>query len=223
MGRLKAAVFDLDGLMIDSEPLQLRGTNLALKPLGIQIDEAEWMRMVGRRTIDNLERLRDTYGFEADLQDVKRVKDEEYRRLITLEIPQMPALHSAMEVCREGGLDLALASCSVRTDVEIVLDSLGLSEDFQVVVTGDDVSIGKPDPEIFLETARRLRVSPHACVVLEDTAYGLAAAKATGMWCIAVPNRFTADQDFEKADLVLETLGELDLDMLNGLREDIGG
>jgi HAD superfamily hydrolase (TIGR01509 family) len=221
MARLEAAVFDLDGLMIDSEPLQWRATNLALRPLGIQIDEQQWMRMVGRRTIDNLERLRETYGLEADLQEVERVKDEAYRRLIKQDVRPMPGLHAAMDVCRRAGLDLALASCSVRADVEIVLNSLGLNGSFRVVVTGADVSIGKPDPQIFLETARRLRVDPCECVALEDTAYGVAAAKTAGMLCIAVPNRFTVDQDFDLADVVLHSLTELDLDTLNGLQDDI--
>jgi HAD superfamily hydrolase (TIGR01509 family) len=223
MARLEAAVFDLDGLMIDSEPLQWRATNLALRPLGIQIDEQQWMRMVGRRTIDNLERLRETYGLEADLQEVERVKDEAYRRLIKQDVRPMPGLHAAMDVCRRAGLDLALASCSVRADVEIVLNSLGLNGSFRVVVTGADVSIGKPDPQIFLETARRLRVDPCECVALEDTAYGVAAAKTAGMLCIAVPNRFTVDQDFDLADVVLHSLTELDLDTLNGLQDDIHG
>jgi HAD superfamily hydrolase (TIGR01509 family) len=219
MERLKAAIFDLDGLMVDSEPLQWRAMNLALSPLGIQIDESEWISMVGRRTIDNLARLRERHGFDIDPEEIEGAKNQTYRSLIRQGVIPMPGLHHAIDICSRGGLDLGLASSSVRTDVEIILRSLGLNGVFHSVVTGDDVPIGKPDPAIFLEAARRLSVSPSKCIVLEDTAYGVAAAKAAGMLCVAVPNRFTTHQDFRRADLVLRALTELSVSTLKSVQD----
>ena len=112
---------------------------------------------------------------------------------------------------------MAVASSSVRTDIEVILQSLGLLDEFEVIISGDQVKEGKPHPEIFLGAARLLGIEPAHCLALEDTTYGVAAAKAAGMYCIAVPNRFTANQDFDQADLVLDSLAQFELDALPAL------
>jgi HAD superfamily hydrolase (TIGR01509 family) len=217
MDQIITVIFDLDGLMIDSEPLQWRAMNIALKPLGLQISGSEWIRMVGKKTIENLQLLKNTYGFEEDLSYVEHMKNKAYRNIIRQEVTPMPGLYHALETCQKARLRLALASSSVQEDIEIILNKLGLKQTFDVIVSGDQVRQGKPDPEIFLKAAFKLNVVPSQCVVLEDTAYGVAAAKEASMSCIAVPNRFTKHQDFGRADLVLDSLYELDLDTLKTL------
>ncbi|MFL5732403.1 MAG: HAD family hydrolase [Chloroflexia bacterium] len=216
---LQAVIFDMDGLMIDSEPVQLRATNSALDPLGVRIAETEWAGMVGRRAIDMLADLKSKYGFDADIHDVQRAKNAFYRDLIAREVPPMPGLYEAIEVCKQAGLRLALASSSIREDISLVLASLHLQQTFEVIVSGDQVTHGKPHPDIFRAAARRLGVPPENCLVLEDTAHGIQAAKAAGMFACAVPNRFTAGQDFRQADAVLASLADLKL----ALPESPGG
>lgn len=214
MANIEAVIFDLDGLIIDSEPLQWKAMNIALEPLGIRITEAEWIEMVGRKTIENLSRLKKKYGFEGSLAEIEATKNETYRAIIRQELKPMPGLPHAINVCRMAQLRLGVASSSVRTDIEVILESLKILDMFDAIVSGDQVPEGKPHPAIFLRAAQLLGIEPIHCLVLEDTVYGVVAAKAAGMFCIAIPNRFTSNQDLSQADLVLESLAQLDLNAL---------
>ena len=217
MANIEAVIFDLDGLIVDSEPIQWRAMNIALQPLGIQITESEWIEMVGRKTIDNLKSLKKKHGFEKSLTEIEEAKNEAYRKIIMTELKPMPGLTHALNVCGKRQLRMAVASSSVHTDIEVILQSLGLLDEFEVIISGDQVEEGKPHPEIFLGAARLLGIEPAHCLALEDTTYGVAAAKAAGMYCIAVPNRFTANQGFDQADLVLDSLAQFELDALPAL------
>lgn len=214
---LQAVIFDMDGLMIDSEPVQWRAMNSVVAPYGVTIDEPEWASMVGRRAVDNLALLSEKHHLEVDPAELVISKNAAYHDLIRHRenVIPMPGLYEAIDEARQAGLKLALGSSSVLGDIKIILKALSLSTTFDVVVSGDQVARGKPDPDIFLEVARRLAVHPSRCLVLEDTAHGVAAAKAAGMMCIAVPGHFTRHQDFSKADAVLKSLSELDFSRLN--------
>lgn len=211
MASIEAVIFDLDGLIIDSEPLQWKAMNIALEPLGMQITESQWIGMVGRKTAENLDLLKKEHGLEMNLVEVEAAKNEAYRTIIRQELKPMPGLPHAIEVCRKARLRLGVASSSVRPDIEVILGSLGMLDIFDIIVSGDQVSEGKPNPAIFLKAAQLLRVDPRHCLVLEDTVYGVVAAKSAGMLCIAIPNRFTSNQDLSQADLILKSLAELDL------------
>jgi HAD superfamily hydrolase (TIGR01509 family) len=215
MGRIQAAIFDLDGLMIDSEPLQLQAINRALAPLGIELTEAEWMRLVGQRSIEIIRQLKDLYHFDRDPAEIEAAKLHAYRQIIQEKdaLKLMPGVREAMRACRTLQLKLALASSSVEADISIILSKFGLDSAFDVIVSGDQVAVGKPDPTIFLETARRLAVEPRKCLVLEDSPGGISAANAAGMLSVAIPNRFAAQQDFSRANVVLKDLFEFTRDL----------
>ena len=217
MKELHAAIFDMDGLMIDSEPLQLRAMNASLQPYGARIEEDEWAGLIGQRGVDIFTSIREREGLEVEVPELLRIKNEAYHKILESEVHAMPGLDSAIEVCKRAGLRLALASSSVLRDIFIVLDRLGLRSVFDVVVSGEHVERGKPEPDIFLQTAELLGIPPGECVVLEDTTHGVAAAKAAGMLCIAVPNHYTRGQDFHAADLVLGSLADLSLPGLESL------
>lgn len=207
---MQAAIFDLDGLLIDSEPLQLRAINRALVPVGVRLTEADWMGYVGTRSIEIITRLRAAHGFEAAPDDIEAAKLAAYRQIIRQPgaLSLMPGVHAALAACRASGLTLAIASSSVRGDIAIILDILDLSAAFETITAGDEVTSGKPAPDIFIETARRLAVAPAECLVLEDSPHGVAAANTAGMLSVAIPNRFTARQDFSDAAVVLHDLLE---------------
>jgi len=211
--QIEAAIFDMDGLMIDSEPLQWQAVNATLAPYGLALDEATWVQWVGRRASDSFAALKATHPTLPDVAELLERKNAEYRQRIPL-VPAMPGLQYAIEHCRAAGLKLALASSSVRSDIDLVLTTLGLSGVFAVVVSGEDVVRSKPDPAIFLLAAERLAVLASRCLVFEDTNYGLTAAKAAGMYAIAVPGYFTQQQDFSQADRILSSLADFDLGRL---------
>jgi len=212
MKRYAGIIFDMDGLMIDSEPLQLKAVNEALKPLGIFVNETDFIDMVGKKSIENFSWLKDKYGFAEPPESLEQKKNRAYLSIIQRELKPMPGLFQAIESCKRKGLELAIASSSVREDIDIVLKILGLANTFGVVASGDEVKKGKPDPEIFLKAAEKMEKDPSCLIVLEDTGFGVDAAKAAGMYCIAIPNGFTLHHDFSKADMVLNSLLDLNLD-----------
>lgn len=211
---IEAVIFDLDGLMIDSEPLQLKAMNIALVDFGIQLSESKWKPMVGHKTKENFLQIINDYKINADLLILIERKNNAYRQIIRKHVPPMPGLHEAINNIKKTSWKLAIASSSVKDDINIILKNLNLENSFDIVVSGDQVNRGKPDPEIFLKTASKLKTSPNKCLVLEDTIYGVNAAKSAGMFCIAIPNKYTATNDFSNADLVLESLIEITPEIL---------
>jgi HAD superfamily hydrolase (TIGR01509 family) len=208
MRRFQAVIFDLDGLIIDSEPLQLRAINQALAPVGITLTEADWVLRVGYKSIETIRRLQAQHGFDQNPDEIERDKVRAYQQIIREgdALKLMPGVCEAIHACQDAQLALALASSSVRADIAVILDTFELSGLFDVVVAGDEVSKGKPDPEIFLKAAEGLAVDPAACLVLEDAPSGIAAAHAAGMVSIAIPNRFTQHQNFNEAQVIVATL-----------------
>ena len=208
MRRMQAAIFDLDGLIVDSEPLQLRAINRALAPVGIALTEADWMQRVGHKSIETIRLLKARHGFAADPDAIEQAKLTAYRQLIRQDgaLALMPGVHEAIRACQGVGLKLAIASSSVRADIDAILSAFGLGQHFATVVAGDEVARGKPDPAIFLAAAERLAVDPAVCLALEDAPSGIAAANAAGMASIAIPNRFTRHQNFDDARAVLDSL-----------------
>lgn len=217
MTALHAAIFDMDGLIADTEPVMRLAVNAALAPYGVQVGEEGWARMVGKRGIENFTDLKEMHGLHPEPDELLRAKNAAYHRLLRENVAPMPGVYEAIETCKAQGLKLALASSASAQDIAIVLEALRLDGAFEEVVSGDDVIKGKPDPQIFLLAAARMGVEPPRCVVLEDTAYGVTAAKAGGMRCIAVPNYFTSDQDFSRADAVLSSLVSFSPAVLQGL------
>jgi HAD superfamily hydrolase (TIGR01509 family) len=218
MSWIRLVIFDMDGLMIDSEHAQRDAMNMALAPSGVQIPEAEWGGMIGRRAVDILAGLREQYSLTTGVVELLDLKNRAYSALIETEVTPMPGLYELVERCRQAGLPAAVASSSCLEDIRAVVRGLGLESAFAALVSGDHVSKGKPDPEIFLLTARRLNVEPGRCVVLEDTAHGITAAKRAGMVGVAIPNSLTKDQDFSEADMVLNSLADVDISALEELR-----
>jgi HAD superfamily hydrolase (TIGR01509 family) len=217
MPRIKGIIFDMDGLMVDSEPVQLKAINDALQPLGIRVDDDEFIDMVGRKAIENFIWLKNKHGFKETPEELNEVKNRAYLKRIQTELVTMPGLAHALELCEKEKLITAIASSSPLKDILEVLKLLDLAERFRMISSGDQVKNGKPDPEIFLIALEMLGGSATDYLVLEDAGHGVNAAKAADMYCIAVPNRYTKHQDFSRADRVLNSLEELDMKMINNL------
>jgi HAD superfamily hydrolase (TIGR01509 family) len=217
MSKIKSVVFDMDGLMVDSEPVQFKAVNDALKPLGISVSENDFIDMVGRKSIENFRYLQKQYGFEESPETLEKRKNRAYFKRVCLyrELKPMPGLFPALDMCEKNNLELVLASSSPANDVHMTLEILGLEKRFSIIVSGDQVKKGKPDPEIFLKAAGISGKNPRAFVALEDTGHGVNAAKAAGMYAIAIPNGFTRHHDFSKADRVLNSLEDLSIEIIN--------
>jgi HAD superfamily hydrolase (TIGR01509 family) len=198
-------VFDLDGVIVDSEPIHEQATDEYLASLGIPDDEALRQDMMGRRVRELTDVL--AKRLERPPEEVFAEREAIFWRLLERDGPRpMPGLEGAIARLSGAGLELAVATSGTRAYVGFVLERLGVRAAFKAVVSGDDVTLGKPDPETYLLTAGLLGADPADCVALEDTFHGVIAARSAGMHAVAVPNALTAGMDFSAADAVVADL-----------------
>ena len=216
---IKAVIFDMDGLMIDSEGKQSLAIEWLLREQGTEpvLTEQGIVHIAGIRATDNLQRLKDHHQLAASIDDLHTRKDELYRQTLAEGVDVMPGLPELLDSLSQAPVKKALASGSSKPDITIVLRHLKLENYFDAVVSGYEVAHGKPAPDIFLEAAKRLTVTPEYCVVFEDSGTGVQAAKAAGMKVIAVPNRYTKSHDFDAADLIVGSLAELSWQVIKNL------
>jgi HAD superfamily hydrolase (TIGR01509 family) len=209
---IRAAIFDFDELLINLQAQHFAADRASLAALGHAYDDLPAsirLEGSGRRISELVAEMRDHFGI-ADSVDTLMQRRQEHFLLALREaqtLPAMPGAVEAIDALHAAGYPLAVTSSGIREYIMLVLDRLGITDRFSVVITGEDVTHGKPHPEPYLVTAERLGVPPATCVVFEDATVGVLAAKAAGMRCIAVPNPdATQTQDLSVADLILPSL-----------------
>lgn len=214
-----AVIFDMDGLMIDSEGNQSVSYEKVLREHGVepQYDAHGVIQVVGMRAVDNWKRLKDKHDLAASVEELMARKKEIYHALLREGVQIQPGLIELLADLKTKDIKRAIASSSTRGSIDLVIGHLGLHDYFDAIVSGEDVIHGKPAPDIYLKATRLIDVSPGDCVALEDAGEGVAAAKAAGMKVIAVPNLYTEKQDFSEADLVIGSLQELSWDVISRL------
>ena len=187
--KIEAVVFDMDGLMLDTEPLYKMAWQRASADVGYELDDVSYTRLVGRPTGDCEAALRAQFGSEFPL-DRFRVRWPELWQAGVAEagIATKPGLFELLAFLDQRGLRLGVATSSEAEYAEFSLRSAGLAGRFAVVVTGDQVTRGKPAPDIYVEAAARLRVKPERCVALEDSEAGILAASGAGMIALLIPD-----------------------------------
>ena len=208
--RIDAVVFDMDGLMLDTEPLYKSAWQQALAELGHELDDASYLRFVGRSTEDCESDLVAQLGAAFPLETF-RLRWPVLWRICADEqgIAAKAGLHELIAFVRNEGLPLALATSSDSSFTELSLGCANLLGSFDVVVTGDQVTHPKPAPNIYIEAARRLDVDPRHCVALEDSDAGILAASRAGMVPLLVPDlKKPAEEAIEAAFRVLGSLHE---------------
>jgi mannitol-1-/sugar-/sorbitol-6-/2-deoxyglucose-6-phosphatase len=216
---LRAIFFDMDGLLIDSEPLwheaEIHGFGLA----GLRLTTEQCLETTGLR-VDEVVRFRYAETpWEAPSQEVVTAAIVE--RLVALVHEKgvlKPGVPEALDFARRSGLRMALASSSPYVIIDAVLDTFGLRSAFEVIHSAEEETRGKPEPDVYLTAARKLGVDPADSLALEDSPNGVLAAKAAGMKCIAVPEPVHRhDPRLARADAVIDGLEEFDADLLKRL------
>ncbi len=196
----------MDGLMLNTEDVfDLAGQEL-LARRGMDMTDAIRHRMIGRRPQEAFAAMKEVTGIPDAIEDLM----EETRRLFAEYAEQslscMPGLADLLQEAVAAGIPRAVATSSPRRYMEDLLNRFDLLPFFQTTLTAEDVTCGKPHPEIYLTAARRLGVSPPSMLVLEDSEAGTRAAAAAEAFVVAVPNRHTADGDFSMARFVADSL-----------------
>lgn len=186
---LKAVIFDLDGLLADTEPLSFRIYQELLAPYGLGFDLAHYAaHYSGRTAIANLQQCRQEFGLEASVDALLRQTEEIEARLLAVGVDLKKGAYALLDHLRAEGLSIALATSSAKDRAEGILKSAGIADYFDAFVCAADIQHSKPHPEIFQKAAQKLGLSPAECLVLEDSEAGVEAAFRAGIPVIHIPD-----------------------------------
>ena len=212
-------MFDFDGLILDTETPEFGAWQDVFGQHGVSLVAADWAHVIGSTDHgwDGANEIARATGRVVDRDEVKARWRVRHAEMLAQEVVR-PGVAELVELAKARGLGLAIASSSPRAWVQGHLERLGLYAAFDAVATGDEVERTKPDPALYTLAVRRLGVPAASAVALEDSPNGIRAAHAAGLRCVAVPNDVSRHLDVSAADLVLDSLAELDLDALPAAR-----
>ncbi len=218
---VKAVIFDVDGVLVDTGRLHLEAWRALARELGLPPPDERWFRRTfGRRNEEILKTLLPHPPSQGELERLSRRKEALFRRLAKGKIEPLPGALALVRALKRRGFRLGIGTSTPPENLQMILEELGLRGAFDAWVTGADVERGKPDPEVFLKAAARLGVPPARCAVIEDAPAGVEAAKRAGMRAVAVTT--TAEPEAlqaKGADLVVDSLRALTPERLDTLLE----
>lgn len=213
---MRAVIFDMDGVLADSEPLICAAACEMFRERGVRVQPDDFLPFVGAGENRYIGGVAEKYGVALDIAQAKARTYELYLSMVPERLAVFPGAVRLVDACRAAGFRCAVASSADRIKVDANLRKIGLPpESWHAVITAEDVERRKPDPAIFLAAADRIGVPPDECTVVEDAVNGIAAAKAAGMRCVAVASTFPRER-LGQADLVRAAIALVTLDDLRG-------
>ena len=213
---IRAVIFDMDGVLTDSEPLINEAAIAMFAEQGLQVMPEDFLPFVGTGEDRYIGGVAEKHQFGLDLPAAKKRTYEIYLELVPRKLKAFPGAAALVTAVRQAGLRTAVASSADRIKIVANLETIGLPvSGWDAVVTGEDIVLKKPAPDIFLAAAKSLNEVPNACVVIEDAVNGIQAAKSAGMRCVAVAQTFSTDR-LVKADLVRRTISNVSVSDLLG-------
>jgi HAD superfamily hydrolase (TIGR01509 family) len=211
MQRLHAVIFDMDGVLIDSEPLHFEALRRTLSSDAYSLEQAENEAFLGTSTESTLETLVRRHALPGSVAEYGRRYDSAVLDVLAQPHAPQPGVLALIARLRALGLKLGLASSSRRAWIDATLASIGLSDAFDAITAGDDITHSKPDPEIYVLTAQRLGVGPERCVAIEDSPSGVQSAARAGMFVLAVRTAYTSHLPLPGATRIVESLVDVDV------------
>jgi beta-phosphoglucomutase len=214
-GLPKGVIFDMDGVLADSEPFITRAACMMFAELGLVVKAEDFIPFIGTGEDRFVGGVAEKYRFPLDLPRAKARTYDIYLEIIKGALKPLPGVHDFVSRCRQMGKRIAVASSADRRKVDGNLRQIDLPADmFTAVITGEDVTHKKPAPDIFIMAAERLGLPPHECLVIEDAVSGVTAAKAAGARCLALLTSFDRDA-LKAADFFAKDLSEAPAECLN--------
>lgn len=216
MSLLKACIFDLDGVIVDTVPAHYTAWKAMADEVGVPFDEKENENLKGVSRVNSMKHILSLGNIEKTDEEIKsytKRKNAIYVDIISSMTPKdiLPGVLKLIDTLKANGVGIAIGSASKNTPT--ILKCVGLDKVFKVIVDGNQITHSKPDPEVFLKGAEQLGVAPENCVVIEDAKSGVKAAKRGGMKCIGVGN----PEILKAADIVVNDLTAVDIDFLKAL------
>ena len=213
---VKAIIWDMDGVIADTAQYHLKGWQMVFPKRGVNYTEEDFRRNTGKRSDSIIRSVLGKKIAQGEIMAIIREKDETFRQLMAQNIKPFPGVLKLITSLKEHKFKIAIASSAPMENIQLITQSLKIQNCFDAIVSGWEVTKGKPDPQTFLLTAEKLEVAAENSIVIEDAISGVAASKRAGMRCIAVTNT-TPREDLREADLVIDTLEEITVNDLNRL------
>ena len=216
---LRAVIFDMDGVIIDSQPYHFAVEEKIFRELGFTVTEEESHSFVGMAGDRMWLYVKNKYGLRQSLQELmeydNRIRIDYFASLE--KVTPIPGIVDLLDELHRNNIKIALALSSSVEVIAIFISKSGLKHYFQQIISGDFVETGKPAPDIFIHTAQALQETATDCVVIEDSANGVKAAKAAGMKCIGFSNANSGNQDLSLADMVIDDFRKVNLQIFESL------
>lgn len=213
---MKAIIFDMDGVIIDSEPIHFEIEKGLLEELGGVYSGEAQNSFVGTTDYIMWSTFKEQFNLEPSIDEIINMKKEKFIENVN-RIPLIKHVKEFMSSLHEKGYLIALASSNNSCAVDEVIERFGLGKYLNFAISGEDVVNSKPHPEIFLKAAKRMKVNPSDCLVIEDAKNGVEAAKSAGMKCIGFNNPNSGNQDLSQADLIIDSYEDINLDTIKSL------
>ena len=209
---IRTVIFDMDGVIIDTEPIHHNAFLTQFAELGIAVSAAEYATFLGKSTRNVFQRLKQEYHLAPEVETMLLRKRELFNRLFDEDatLCLLPGVRVLIEDLRHHDVQLVVASSASKATISRVFDRFGLGEYFTHRVSGEDFAESKPHPAIFLRAAELAATPLAECIVIEDAANGVAAAKAAGIYCIAYVSPHSEGQNLHQADRIIRNFNELD-------------
>ena len=208
----KLIIFDVDGVLLDSETLYMEMNQSLFTQLGADISYSEYQTFIGISGKKMWTYIKEKSGLSQTVDELIAIEKE--LKHITLKktdlIPTI-GLVDFLKLLKQRSYTIAIASSGLKKNIDLILQKLNIGEYFELIVSGEQVAKGKPEPDIFLTVSEHYHANPKDCIVIEDSKNGVLAAKAAGMFCVGYYNPSSGEQDLSKADLVIKHFNDFRL------------
>ena len=215
---MKAVIFDMDGVIIDSEPIHFEVDMQTMREFGVNISKDELNKYVGTTNEYILNDLINKYKIQKSIKEILEYKMElTIRRIKETKINAISGIPELLISLKHNNIKTAIGSSSPKELIITVIEKFQLGKYFDCIVSGDEVKEGKPKPDIYLEVSKRIGVNPEECIVIEDSRNGVLAAKNAGMKCFGFRNVNSGNQDLSKADIIVDSIRNIDIEIIKVL------
>jgi HAD superfamily hydrolase (TIGR01509 family) len=213
---IEAVIFDMDGVLIDSEPISAEINMKLFNEWGLNVTQEEYDSYIGTNSYFMWDSIKSRHNLLDASEDlIKKQRLNYFNYLKTMVIEPIEGIRELIEDLNKNRMKLAVASSSPLNIIEHVVKTFGFDKYFDAIVTGDNVEKSKPEPDIFLYAAKVLGVDPKSCIVIEVSHNGVTAARSAGMKCIGFKNPNSGNQDLSIADKIITSYKEIDINKLN--------
>lgn len=220
---LKAVLFDMDGVIVDTEPLHRKAYFKMFEDVGVDVSESMYNSFTGQATLPICTTLCSRFSLATAPQELVRIKRQHFKKLFETD-ESLELISGVQEIIKDyykNGLTLILASSASMPNINRIFERFDLDRYFKAKISGADLKASKPHPEIFIRAAELAGEAKENCVVIEDSTNGMKAAKAAGIYCIGFQSPNSEDQDYSFANLVVRDFKEISFDRLNKIFNEV--